>query len=46
MTPHVAEALRIVADSIAENEYREAESKAAALFRAVEIAEKRSGSAP
>jgi len=36
----------IVADSIAENEYREAESKAAALFRAVEIAEKRSGSAP
>jgi anthranilate synthase component 1 len=36
----------IVADSIAENEYREAESKAAALFRAVEIAEKRWGSAP
>jgi anthranilate synthase component 1 len=36
----------IVADSIAENEYREAESKAAALFRAVEIAEKRSGTAP
>jgi anthranilate synthase component 1 len=28
----------IVADSVAENEYREAESKAAALFRAVEIA--------
>ena len=36
----------IVADSIAENEYREAESKAAALFRAVEIAEKRTGSEP
>jgi anthranilate synthase component 1 len=32
----------IVADSIAEKEYREAESKAEALFRAVEIAEKRS----
>ena len=28
----------IVADSVAENEYREAESKAEALFRAVEIA--------
>ena len=28
----------IVADSVAENEYREAESKAAALFRAIEIA--------
>jgi anthranilate synthase component 1 len=28
----------IVADSVPEKEYREAESKAAALFRAVEIA--------
>ena len=36
----------IVADSIARNEYREAESKAAALFRAVEIAEKRVGLQP
>jgi len=36
----------IVADSIAENEYREAESKAEALFRAVEIAQRRSGSEP
>jgi anthranilate synthase component 1 len=35
----------IVADSIAENEYREAESKAQALFRAVEIASDRAPSA-
>jgi anthranilate synthase component 1 len=34
----------IVADSIAENEYREAESKAQALFRAVELARERSAS--
>jgi anthranilate synthase component 1 len=32
----------IVADSVAENEYREAESKAEALFRAVEIARRAS----
>jgi anthranilate synthase component 1 len=32
----------IVADSIPENEYREAESKAAAIFRAVELARERS----
>jgi anthranilate synthase component 1 len=36
----------IVADSIAENEYREAESKAEALFRAVDIAEKRTAEKP
>jgi anthranilate synthase component 1 len=36
----------IVADSIPENEYREAESKAAAIFRAVELARAWSGSAP
>ncbi|HLN93038.1 MAG TPA: anthranilate synthase component I family protein, partial [Thermoanaerobaculia bacterium] len=33
----------IVADSVAENEYREAESKAEALFRAVESAREKSG---
>jgi anthranilate synthase component 1 len=36
----------IVADSIPQNEYREAESKAAALFRAVEIARGRALSSP
>jgi anthranilate synthase component 1 len=35
----------IVADSVPENEYREAESKAEALFEAVEIARARSASA-
>ena len=34
----------IVADSVPENEYREAESKAEALFRAVEIARGKTGS--
>jgi len=34
----------IVADSVPENEYREAESKAEALFRAVEIARGKAGS--
>jgi anthranilate synthase component 1 len=34
----------IVADSVPENEYREAESKAQALFRAVELAGERSSS--
>jgi anthranilate synthase component 1 len=35
----------IVADSVPENEYREAESKAAAIFRAVELAREWSSSA-
>ena len=34
----------IVADSVPENEYREAESKAEALFRAIEMARSQSGS--
>lgn len=36
----------IVADSVPENEYREAESKAEALFQAVEIARRAPGASP
>ncbi len=36
----------IVADSVAEKEYAEAESKAAALFRAIDLARERFASAP
>ncbi len=36
----------IVADSVPENEYREAESKAEALFRAIDIARSRSSGLP